>query len=202
MTQLGDSLVSALGALLLVLVGLVCHGNASTTSGGRRSQGKEHAVVRLLETVEIGRGVVADVLGDETLVQAGDAGQLGRVAKQGGDESLSRLVVREATQHGMNNELAVLCGDVVTSVGVALLDAVHDLLRAAGKHIECLAWRKAKIEELIPGVVAGDGLGIFSGGLLGGAFDNVEPALEAKVGNDLELPGGEAADLESSKLGK
>ena len=43
---------------------------------------------------------------------------------------------------------------------------------------------------------------IFSGGLLGGAFDDIEPALEAEVGNDLGLPGGKAADLESSKLGK
>jgi len=38
-------------------------------------------VVRLLEAVEVKRSVVADVLGDETLAQAGDVGQLGRVAE-------------------------------------------------------------------------------------------------------------------------
>ena len=83
------ALVSALGVLLLVVVGLVRCSSASTSSGGRRSRCKEHAVVRLLETVEIGRGVVADVLSDETLAQAGDVGQLHRIAKQGGDESLA-----------------------------------------------------------------------------------------------------------------
>jgi len=83
------ALVSALGALLLVLVGLVGRSSASTGSGGRRSRRKEHAVVRLLETVEIGCGVVADVLSDETLAHAGDVGQLRRVAKQGGNESLA-----------------------------------------------------------------------------------------------------------------
>jgi len=160
----------------------------------------------------------------------------------------------------VDDKLAVLCGDVVTGVGATLLDAVHDLLHTAGERIECLAWRKVKTKELVPGVVAcdrlvgdvacldrspysnggvergaqsndllrsesegdgtssalvdvvpvvygvllvlGDSLGIFSGGLLGGAIDNIEPALEAEVGDDLGLSGGEAADLESSELGK
>jgi len=160
----------------------------------------------------------------------------------------------------VDNELAVLCGDVVTGVGATLLDAVHDLLHVAGERIEHLAWRKAKIEELVPGVVArdrlvgdvacldcgpqsnsgvergmhsgdllrsesegdrassalvdvvpvvygfllvlGDGLGIFGGGLLGVAFNDIEPALEGKVGDDLGLPGGKATNLERSKLGK
>ena len=38
------------------------------------------------------------------------------------------------------------------------LDAAHDLLCAAGERIERLAWRKAKTEELVPGVVARDRL--------------------------------------------
>jgi len=58
----------------------------------------------------------------------------------------------------VDDELAVLCGDVVPGFGGTLLDTTHDLLRAAGKCIECLAWRKAKIEELVPGVVARDRL--------------------------------------------
>ena len=67
-------------------------------------------------------------------MQAGDAGQLGRVAEQRGDESLARLVVREATQQGMNDKLPVLCRDVVAGVVAALLDAVHDFLRGRRTH--------------------------------------------------------------------
>jgi len=51
-------------------------------------------------------------------------------------------------------------------------------------------------------LLLGDSLGIFSGGLLGLAVNDIEPALEAEVGDNLGLPGGEAADLERGKLGK
>ena len=49
-------------------------------------------------------------------------------------------------------------------------------------------------------LVIGDSLGIFSGGLLGVASNNIEPALRAKVDYNLGLPGGKATNYETSKL--
>ena len=80
---------------------------------------------------------------------------------------------------------------------------VYTLLRSEGEGDRA----SSTLVDVIPVVYAillvlGGSLGIFSGGLLGVGFDNVEPALEAKVGNNLRLPGGKAADLERSEPGK